>query len=77
MDPATIFSVVGRLARRGWVTLEPDPHDGRLVMVGLSEAGSVAVRQMKAVAADVSAATLAPLSVDEARVFLALIGKLA
>ncbi len=77
MDPATIFSVVGRLARRGWVTQEPDPHDGRLVMVGLSETGTVAVRQMKAVAADVSAATLAPLSVDEARAFLVLIGKLA
>jgi DNA-binding MarR family transcriptional regulator len=77
MDPATIFSVVGRLVRRGWVTQMPDPHDGRLVMVGLSAAGLVAVRQMKAVAAEVSAATLAPLSEDEARVFLALIGKLA
>lgn len=77
MDPATIFSVVGRLARRGWVTLEPDPNDARLVMVDLSEAGRIAVRRMKAVAAEVSRATLAPLTTDEARTFMALISKLA
>ena len=77
MDPATIFSVVGRLARRGWVTQMPDPHDARLVMVGLSEAGKSGVLRMKAIAAEVSTRTLAPLSADEARAVLALIRKLA
>jgi DNA-binding MarR family transcriptional regulator len=76
MDPATIFSVVGRLARRGWVQLTPAPEDARLVMVALTAEGASAARAMKAVAAEVSARTLAPLSAAEAARFVALLARL-
>lgn len=76
MDPATIFSVVGRLARRGWVSQSADAADARLVIVALTEPGETAAREMKHIAADVSAATLAPLTPEDARVFLSLIAKL-
>lgn len=76
MDPATIFSVVGRLAKRGWVSQSADALDGRLVMLALTPDGARAACDMKLVAANVSAATLAPLTPDEARVFLSLITKL-
>jgi DNA-binding MarR family transcriptional regulator len=76
MDPATIFSVVGRLARRGWVQLTPAPEDARLVMVALTGEGANATRAMKAVAADVSTRTLAPLSTAEGARFVALLARL-
>ncbi len=76
MDPATIFSVVGRLAKRGWVTLLPDAKDARLVNVALTADGAAAVAAMKSVAGDVSRQTLAPLSEAEAADFLAMIAKL-
>ena len=76
MDPATIFSVVGRLARRGWVRQAADPNDARLVMVSLTPEGSAAARAMKAVAAEVSRQTLAPLAPEEASQFLALLRRL-
>ncbi|MCO4054771.1 MAG: MarR family transcriptional regulator [Bosea sp.] len=76
MDPATIFSVVGRLARRGWVQLTPAPEDARLVIVALTDDGASAASAMKAVAAEVSARTLAPLSAAEAARFVALLARL-
>ncbi len=76
MDPATILSVVGRLARRGLVELTPDSRDGRMVNVALTEAGQAAIAAMKARAGDVSRRTLAPLSAAEARRFLSLIARL-
>lgn len=77
MDPATIFSVVGRLVKRGWVSPSSDPLDARLVILALTGSGAAAIVEMKRVAADVSAATLSPLSPDEARLFHSLIAKLA
>jgi MarR family transcriptional regulator, lower aerobic nicotinate degradation pathway regulator len=76
MDPATIFSVVGRLVRRGWVSQAADGLDARLVVVALTETGQSVIKAMKAVAPEVSSTTLAPLSPDEARQFVYLIGKL-
>lgn len=76
MDPATIFSVVGRLARRGWVRQDADPNDARLVMVSLTPEGAAAARAMKAIAAEVSRRTLAPLTPEEGSQFLALLRRL-
>ncbi len=76
MDPSTIFSVVGRLAKRGWVSLRPDAKDGRLVNVALTPDGYEAIAAMKSIAGDVSRQTLAPLSEAEAADFLAMIAKL-
>ncbi|MGE3065027.1 MAG: MarR family winged helix-turn-helix transcriptional regulator [Hyphomicrobiaceae bacterium] len=76
MDPATIFGVVGRLTRQGLVRQSPDPTDARLTRITLTPLGRTRVRAMKAVAAQVSAKTLEPLSPDEARTFVALLARL-
>ncbi|HEX8664758.1 MAG TPA: MarR family transcriptional regulator [Beijerinckiaceae bacterium] len=76
MDPATIFGVVGRLAKRGLVESRVDGKDARVVLVALTGEGRAAVARMKAVAAEVSRRTLAPLSAKEAETLLRLIAKL-
>lgn len=76
MDPATIFGVVGRLAKRGLVESRVDAKDARVALVALTPEGRAAARRMKAVAAEVSARTLAPLSAKEAETLLRLIAKL-
>lgn len=76
MDPATIFSVVGRLARRGWIEQAADPGDARLVILSLTAEGRAAIEGMKGIAAEVSRRTLAPLDAHEAATFLALLRRL-
>lgn len=77
MDPATIFGVVGRLMKRGFVRQDPIPGDARLVAVSLTPEGEAAARAMRAVAEEVSTRTLTPLTMREAKTFLALLGKLS
>ena len=43
MDPATIFGVVGRLAKRGYVRQSVDESDARVVLVMLTDEGRAAV----------------------------------
>ncbi|MDE3129799.1 MAG: MarR family transcriptional regulator [Acidobacteriota bacterium] len=43
-----ITLVVNRLARRGWVTRQPDASDGRAVLVALTEAGCTAYDEIRA-----------------------------
>lgn len=76
MDPATIFGVVGRLMKRGWVRQDPVSEDARLVAVSLTPDGEAAARAMRAVAEAVSTRTLAPLTPREAKTLVALLGKL-
>jgi DNA-binding MarR family transcriptional regulator len=76
MDPATIWGVVNRLIRQGYVAQSPDPGDARLVMVELTDAGRKATLRMKAVAAEVSRETLHPFTDEEAKQLLALLGRL-
>lgn len=76
MDPATIWGVVNRLIKQGYVAQSAHPGDARLVMVELTEAGRKATLRMKAVAAEVSRETLAPFTEAEARQLLALLGRL-
>ncbi|MGJ3264079.1 MAG: MarR family winged helix-turn-helix transcriptional regulator [Salinarimonas sp.] len=76
MDPATIFGVVGRLMKRGYVRQSPVSADARLVAVSLTPEGEAAARAMRAAAQEVSTRTLAPLSEEEARSFLALLARL-
>ena len=77
MDPATIWGVVSRLMKRGYVTQRPDDQDGRQVVLELTAAGRAATQEMKAVAAAVSARILAPLSDEEAAAFLALLQRVS
>lgn len=76
MDPATIWGVINRLAKQGYVGQSPAPNDGRLVMVELTDAGRKATLRMKAVAAEVSRETLRPFTSEEAKQLLALLGRL-
>jgi DNA-binding MarR family transcriptional regulator len=77
MDPATIFGVVGRLVKRGLVEQRIDEKDARVVLVALTPDGRNAIARMKAVAAEVSRRTLAPLSRKEREMLLKLVAKLA
>jgi DNA-binding MarR family transcriptional regulator len=76
MDPATIWGVVNRLIKQGYVAQWADPDDARLVMVDLTDAGRRATLRMKAVAAEVSRETLTPFTEEEARQLLALLARL-
>jgi DNA-binding MarR family transcriptional regulator len=77
MDPATIFGVVGRLTKRGYVRQSPVLDDARLVAISLTEEGEAAARAMRAVGEEVSTRTLAPLTPREAKTLLALLRKLS
>jgi DNA-binding MarR family transcriptional regulator len=67
LDAATIKGVVDRLAGRGFV---------RRRAVTLTERGRQATEAAQLVAAEITAATLAPLSDDERRVAVKLLKKL-
>ena len=76
IDPATMFGVAGRLAKRGLVSPSVDPNDARLVLLALTPTGRDIVEQMKARGPEVSARTLEPLSAEEAETLLALLGRI-
>lgn len=76
MDPATIFGVVGRLMKRGLVAQRLDPQDARLTLIELTAEGRELIRRAKAVGAEVSRRTLAPLSEAEAQTLHALLARL-
>jgi len=76
MDPATISGVVGRLIVRGFVRQSPYAHDARLVLLALAPSGRTAVREMKAIAAEVSRRTLGRLSAAEADALLIALAKI-
>ncbi len=76
MDPATIKGVIARLEERGLVERLPDPDDQRRVRVRLTAEGRAAMPALLDKAKAISAATLAPLSREEAERLLALLARL-
>lgn len=76
MDPATVLGVITRLKTRGYVAQRRDLTDKRRILLTLTTAGQNAVAEMKAVAAEVSARTLAPLSAEEGQVLCNLLTRL-
>jgi DNA-binding MarR family transcriptional regulator len=76
LDAATIKGVVDRLAGRGFVTALHDPKDRRRRAVTLSERGRQVIEAAQLVAAEITAATLAPLSEEERRIVVKLLKKL-
>lgn len=76
MDPATIKGVIARLAERGLVERLPDPDDQRRLLVRLSPAGREAMPGLLDKAKAITAATLSPLSREEADRLLALLARL-
>lgn len=76
MDPATIKGVIARLEERGLAERLPDPDDQRRVRVRLSAKGRDAMPALLDKAKAISAATLAPLSREEAERLLGLLARL-
>lgn len=76
LDAATIKGVVDRLAARGFLTAVSDPKDRRRRAVTLTERGRAVTEKAMAVAAEITAATLEPLSEDERREMMRLLKKL-
>jgi DNA-binding MarR family transcriptional regulator len=77
LDAATIKGVVDRLGARGFVTALADPKDRRRRAVALTERGRKVTEAAMKIAAEITAATLAPLTAEEQRLVARLLKKLA
>src|SRR6185369_836983 len=77
LDAATIKGVVDRLGLRGFVTALNDPIDRRRRAVTLTERGREVTEKAMQAAAQISAATLTPLTEDERRLLARLLEKLS
>ena len=76
LDAATIKGVVDRISARGLVTALNDPKDRRRRAVALTDRGRQLTEAAMLVAAEITAATLAPLTEDEQRMVVKLLHKL-
>jgi MarR family transcriptional regulator, lower aerobic nicotinate degradation pathway regulator len=76
LDAATIKGVVDRLGARGFLTALADPQDRRRRAVALTERGRLVTEAAEQVAADITAATLKPLSAEDQRQVTRLLKKL-
>ena len=76
LDAATIKGVVDRLHLRGFVTALNDPKDRRRRAVALTERGRQVTEAAMVVAAEITAATLVPLTAEEQRQITKLLRKL-
>jgi DNA-binding MarR family transcriptional regulator len=77
LDAATIKGVVDRLAGRGLVTALGDLTDRRRRAVELTERGREVAQMAILAAAEITAATLSPLSAEEKRTLSRLMKKLS
>jgi MarR family transcriptional regulator, lower aerobic nicotinate degradation pathway regulator len=76
LDAATIKGVVDRLGARGFVSALNDPKDRRRRAVALTNRGRQITEAAQLIAAEITAATLAPLTADEQRMVARLLKKL-
>lgn len=76
LDAATIKGVVDRLHARGFLTALNDPKDRRRRAVTLTDRGRQVTEAAMKVAAEITAATLTPLTLEEQRVLAKLLRKL-
>ncbi|MBI1204448.1 MAG: MarR family transcriptional regulator [Rhodopseudomonas sp.] len=77
LDAATIKGVVDRLGLRGFITAVSDQKDRRRREVALTERGREVTEAARSVAAEITKATLAPLTSDERRIVVRLLKKLS
>lgn len=77
LDAATIKGVVDRLGLRGLITALSDQKDRRRREVALTERGREVTQAAQSVAAEITKATLAPLTSDERRTVIRLLKKLS
>ena len=76
LDAATIKGVVDRLHLRGFVTALHDPTDRRRRAVTLTDHGREVTEAAMRIAAEITTATLAPLTLDEQRQMAKLLRKM-
>ncbi len=76
LDAATIKGVVDRLQSRSFVSALNDPKDRRRRAVALTERGRQVTEAAMLVAAEITAATLVPLTMEEQRMIAKLLRKL-
>jgi DNA-binding MarR family transcriptional regulator len=76
LDAATIKGVVDRLGVRGFVTALGDPKDRRRRAVALTDRGRQVTEAAQLVAAEITVATLAPLTAEEQRMAVKLLRRL-
>jgi DNA-binding MarR family transcriptional regulator len=76
LDAATIKGVVDRLHVRGFLTALSDPTDRRRRAVTLTDRGRQVTEAALKVAAEITAATLTPLTAEEQRLVTKLLRKL-
>jgi DNA-binding MarR family transcriptional regulator len=72
----TNMGVVSRLGLRGFDSAPNDPKDRRRRAVALTDRGRVSTEAAIKVAADITAATMTPLTPDEQRAIARLLKKL-
>jgi DNA-binding MarR family transcriptional regulator len=77
MDAATIKGVIDRLTGRGFTTTRSDPHDGRRILVALTQAGSDLYDRAAPIAELITQKTLEPLGKHERSMLVALLRRLA
>ena len=77
LDAATIKGVVDCLILRGFLTTGSDPTDRRRRAVALTDRGREATEAAIKIAAEITAATLTPLTPDEQRAIGRLLKKLS
>jgi len=75
-DPATSGSVIGRLEAKGWLSRQPHATDRRRKLLVITPQGVQALANMQAAVAQVQAQILSPLSPDEQKLFVDLLGRL-
>lgn len=76
LDAATIKGVVDRLCVRGFVSALNDPNDRRRRAVALTDRGREVTEEAMKIAAEITAATLTPLTAEEQRAVSKLLRKL-
>lgn len=76
MDVATIKGVIGRLHKRGLVTLANDPTDKRRTLISLNDDGKAILGDLHDMGRAVTEDTLSRLSAADQRTFLRLLKKL-
>lgn len=77
MDPATTLGVVSRLKKQGLIKQRQDPTDGRRLLLSLTDKGEKKALAMRAVASEVSRATLKPLTAAEGKTLARLLRKIS
>jgi MarR family transcriptional regulator, lower aerobic nicotinate degradation pathway regulator len=76
LDPSDVVAAVSVLAGEGFLVRTADPADRRRQVVSLTEAGRARLVELDRAVAAVQEAVLAPLTVRERQVFVALLMKL-